>query len=385
MAAEGEEPRMIRPLEGIRVLDFSQGVAGPHCGMMFALYGADVIKVEPPEGDWSRPLGTAIGDMSAVFVAYNQGKRGLVLDLQSDHGVAVARDLVRRSDIVIENFRPGVIDRLGLGWMTLCEIQPMLIHVAVSGFGQSGPDRARPATDSILQAHAGLVALNRGADEVPHKVRFPALDHVTGLYAFQAAAMSLMARERRGRGQYLDISLLQSTIAFQGLKILDHHVTGGNPPDDQFCPIGIYPTRDGSLAVTTIRERQFRDLCDVLGCTELATDPRFSEIGERMKHVDALNALLALKFAAGTTAEWARRLTEKGIMSARVRDYSELLEDPQVTAAELIYWFDQPGFAQVPLARVPGAEVDWACPAPALGEHSGEILTELDSAAASDT
>ena len=370
---------MILPFEGIRVLDFSQGVAGPHCGMLFALYGADVIKIEPPEGDWSRPLGTTIDGMSAIFVAYNQGKRSLVVDLLSDGGVSSAHDLVRSSDVVIENFRPGVTDRLGLGWTTLKEIQPRLIHVAVSGFGQSGPDRTRPATDSILQAHAGMVTLNRGVDGLPHKVRFPAIDHVTGLYAFQAATMSLMTRERRGQGQYLDISLLQSTIAFQGLKILDHHVTGGNAPEDQYSPIGIYPTRDGSLAVTTIRQRQFRDLCDALGCPELMTDPRFDKIGERMRHVDELNALLALKFAARTTQDWSRRLTEKGIMSSPVRDYSELLDDEHVKSTALIHWIEQPGFADVPLARVPGADVDWALPAPALGEHSGEILAEIKS------
>ena len=375
---------MILPFDGIRVLDFSQGVAGPHCGMLFALYGADVIKVEPPEGDWSRPLGTVIDGMSAIFVAYNQGKRGLILDLLSEDGVSSAHDLVRGSDVVIENFRHGVGDRLGLGWAALQEIQPKLIHVAVSGFGQSGPDRARPATDSILQAHAGLVALNRGVDALPHKVRFPAIDHVTGLYAFQAAAMSLMTRERSGQGQYLDISLLQSSIAFQGVKILDHFVTGGHAPEDQYSPIGIYPTRDGSLAVSTIRQRQFRDLCDVLGRPELETDPRFSEIGERMKHVEELNALLALKFASRTTQDWSRRLTEKGVMNSPVRDYSELLEDEHVKTTELIHWFEQPGFARVPLARVPGTEEDWVLPAPALGEHSAEILAELKSRAGSE-
>ncbi len=369
---------MILPFEGTRVLDFSQGIAGPHCGTLFALYGADVIKLEPPEGDWSRPLGTVIDEMSAMFVAYNQGKRGLVLDLRSEDGLAIARDLVRRSDIVIENFRPGVIDRLGLGWTTLKEIQPKLIHVAVSGFGQSGPDCDRPATDTILQAHAGLVALNRGVDKLPHKVRFPAIDHVTGLYAFQAAVMSLITRERRGQGQYLDISLLQSTIAFQGAKILDHYVTGGNAPEEQYSPIGIYPTRDGSLAVTTIRERQFRDLCDVLGGPELATDPRFSEIRLRMKHAEELNALLALKFADRTTQDWSQRLTKKGLMNSRVRDYGELLDDAHVKATNLIHWFEQPGFANVPLSRVPAADVDWVRPAPALGEHNGEILAELN-------
>ena len=374
------------PFEGIKVLDFSQGIAGPHCGMLFALYGADVIKIEPPEGDWSRPLGTVIDGMSAIFVAYNQGKRGLTVDLLSEDGVSTAHELVRRSDVVIENFRYGVIDRLGLGRTTLKEIQPKLVHVAISGFGQSGPDRVRPATDSILQAHAGLVSLNRGIDGLPHKVRFPAIDHVTGLYAFQAASMALITRERQGQdqGQYLDISLLQSTIVFQGAKILDHHVTGGNAPEEQYSPIGIYPTRDGSLAVSTIRQRQFRDLCDVLGCAELEADPRFLDIGERMKHVDELNALLALKFASRTTQDWSRRLTEKGVMNSPVRDYSELLDDKHVKSTELIHWFEQPGFARVPLARVPGADVDWPLPAPALGEHNEEILAELKSRAGSE-
>jgi len=370
---------MIRPFEGIRVLDFSQGIAGPHSGMLFAHYGADVIKIEPPEGDWSRPLGTAINGMSAIFVAYNQGKRSLALDLLSQDGAVTIRDLVRHSDIVIENFRPGVVDRLGLDWATLKRLQPRLIYVAISGFGKTGPDRARPATDSILQAHAGLVALNRGSDGVPHRLAFPAIDHVAGLYAFQAAAMALVAGARRGEGQYLDISLLQASIAFQGAKILDHHVTGGNPPDDQYSPIGIFPTQDGSLAVSTVREHQFRDLCEVLECPELVSDDRFSNIGQRMKHAGQLKALLARKFAGRTTQEWSRLLGDKGIMNSPVRGYDELLDDAQVKATDLIHWIEQPGFATVPLPRIPGTDSDQVGPAPALGEHNGEILAELGS------
>ncbi len=155
-------------------------------------------------------------------------------------------------------------------------------------------------------------------------------------------------------------------------------MTGGNAPEEQYSPIGIYPTRDGSLAVTTIRERQFRDLCDVLGCPELATDQRFSDIRVRMKHAEELNALLALKFADRTTQDWSQRLTKKGLMNSRVRDYGELLDDAHVKATNLIHWFEQPGFANVPLSRVPAADVDWVRPAPALGEHNGEILAELN-------
>ncbi|MEE9590061.1 MAG: CoA transferase [Hyphomicrobiaceae bacterium] len=365
------------PFSGIRVLDFSQGVAGPHCGMLFALYGADVIKVEPPEGDWSRPLGTSDGTMSALFAAYNQGKRGLALDVRKTDEHALARELVRGADVLIENYRPGVGERLGLDYETLSSDNEKLIHVSISGFGLAGPESHRPATDSILQAYCGLVNLNRGLDGVPHRIRFPAIDHVTGLYAFQAAIVALVSRGMSGRGQHLDTSLFQSTVAFQGGKILDHHASGGHAPEEPYSPLGIYPTKDGLISISTVRERHFRDLCTILGCRELANDPRFESNDRRMQRIDELNTILAEHFEQRTTDDWARRLTAQGIMNSTIRTYDELLADEHVAESDAIRMVAQPGLDQVPIARVPGTANSYKRPAPRLGEHNAEILDEL--------
>ena len=195
------------PYRGLRVLDFGQGIASPYCAMLLGVYGADVIKVEPPEGDWSRYLGTTYGNHTTLSAVYNRGKRSLCLDLKHKDGIAIAQRLAREADVLIEGFRPGVAARLGLGYESLSRDNPGLIYLSVSGFGQSGPYSKRPGSDSVAQAFSGLVSINVGTDGTPHRVGTTISDVVTGVYAFQAISTTLFARASVGTGRWIDVNL----------------------------------------------------------------------------------------------------------------------------------------------------------------------------------
>ncbi len=231
--AEKLTPTHEAPYRGLRVLDFGQGIASPYCAMLLGVYGADVIKVEPPEGDWSRYLGTTYGNHTTLSAVYNRGKRSLCLDMKHRDGIAVARRLAKQSDVLIEGFRPGVAARLGLGYEELSRDNPGLIYLSVSGFGQSGPYSKRPGSDSVAQAFSGFVSINVGNDGVPHRAGTTISDVVTGVYAFQAIATTLFARAATGTGRWIDVNLAQSTAALLGHKAAEHVLEGGTPARTQ--------------------------------------------------------------------------------------------------------------------------------------------------------
>jgi crotonobetainyl-CoA:carnitine CoA-transferase CaiB-like acyl-CoA transferase len=232
------------PYRGLRVLDFGQGIASPYCAMLLGVYGADVIKVEPPEGDWSRFLGTTYGSHTTLSAVYNRGKRSLCLDMKHKDGIAIARRLARDCDVLIEGFRPGVAARLGIGYEELSPDNPGLIYLSVSAFGQSGPYSKRPGSDSVAQAFSGLVSINVGNDGTPHRVGTTISDVVTGVYAFQAIATTLFARATVGTGRWIDVNLCQSTSALLGHKVAEHILEGGAPRALN-VPAGSYQTADG--------------------------------------------------------------------------------------------------------------------------------------------
>src|SRR5215470_17919579 len=257
------------PYEGLKVVDLSQGVAGPHCGMLFALHGADVVKVEPPDGDWGRAIGKRHGDFSAYGVAFNRGKRSLALDLRRPEGRDVVARLAARADVVIENNRPGVLARYELDYASVRRANPNVVYVSVTGFGQDGPNRDMPATDSILQAYSGLMSVNRDGAGMPQRIGVLLIDVVTGLYAHQAAAAALYRRATRGGGRHVTVSLMDAIGAVQAGKILEYHLEGehGEPGG---VPVGTFETRDGYTTINARREPHWIALCRVLGCAELA-------------------------------------------------------------------------------------------------------------------
>ena len=291
------------PYRGLRVLDFGQGIASPYCAMLLGVYGADVIKVEPPEGDWSRFLGTTYGSHTTLSAVYNRGKRSLCLDMKHKDGIAIARRLAKDCDVLIEGFRPGVAARLGIGYEELSRDNPGLIYLSVSAFGQSGPYSKRPGSDSVAQAFSGLVSINVGNDGTPHRVGTTISDVVTGVYAFQAIATTLFARATVGTGRWIDVNLCQSTSALLGHKVAEHILEGGAPRALN-VPAGSYQTTDGWMMVTLVNEPQYKRLCAAIGRDDLASDPRFADFARRADAVDALIPQLREVFLTQPTDVW---------------------------------------------------------------------------------
>ena len=369
-----------KPFSGLKVLDISQGFAGPYCAELLAQYGADVTKVEPPEGDWGRGLGLVYGDHSTISMTANRGKKSIVLDLKSDGGQAVARDLAARCDVFIEGFRPGVCARFGLGYDDVRQVNPRVIYLSISGFGQEGPYAGEAATDTVLQAFSGLMSINKGNDEIPHRFGHYIVDCVTALYAYQALSSALYARRYEPEGRLIDCSLMTAAAALQTSKIADYHLEEG-PPAANNAPAGSYNTQDGFIAVTLVKEEQYKQLCLALGQPALADDPRYRDFASRAAHMDSLGPTVQEILLQHTTAEWMARFKEAQVLSHPVADYGDWLADPHVVATKAFQMMAQPGMPTVPLAQIPGtAPIDPDDPrqqAPMLGQHSRQVLADL--------
>lgn len=366
------------PYRGLRVLDFGQGIASPYCAMLLGVYGADVIKVEPPEGDWSRYLGTTYGNHTTLSAVYNRGKRSLCLDLKHRDGIAIARRLAKDCDVLIEGFRPGVAARLGIGYEELARGNPGLVYLSVSAFGQSGPYAKRPGSDSVAQAFSGLVSINVGNDKTPHRVGTTISDVVTGVYAFQAIATTLFARATVGTGRWIDVNLCQSTAALLGHKLAEHILEGGAPRALN-VPAGSYQTSDGWMMVTLVNEPQYRRLCTAVEREDLATDPRFADFARRADSADALISQLREVFLTGPTDVWLTRLHAADIIAERILNPGEWLRNVHVEATRAAVCQDTPGVGPVYTPRTPGVaglSEDELCPAPDVGQDSYAILME---------
>ncbi len=369
------------PFAGLRVVDLSQGVAGPYAAMLLAQHGADVVKVEPPEGDWSRALGVRYGEHTAFSLAANLGKRSIALDLKRADDRAIVHRLAARADVVLESFRPGVAARLGVGYETLSALNPRLVYLSVSGFGQAGPERDRPAMDPILQAFTGLLATNRGLDGVPHRVIPIVVDMTTALYAFQALAVALYARRDEARGCRLEASLMQSAAGLQTIHLMAHHLEGGRMRPG-LTPGGCYRTADGLVYIVIHRDADFGTLCDALEVPEAKADARFATNDLRYRHLAELTSLLDAAFGRWTTEQLGKRLREGGIMHAPVNDYLEFLREPQVAATGAVAWLEHPGVGRVPVPNLPGLAAlvsgSARATAPGLDQHRAEILAALE-------
>jgi crotonobetainyl-CoA:carnitine CoA-transferase CaiB-like acyl-CoA transferase len=376
------------PYRGLRVLDFGQGIASPYAAMLLGVYGADIIKVEPPEGDWSRFLGTTYGNHTTLSAVYNRGKRSLCLDMKHKEGIAIAKRLAKASDVLIEGFRPGVAARLSLGYEELSRDNPGLIYLSVSGFGQSGPYSKRPGSDSVAQAFSGLVSINAGADGVPHRVGTTISDIVTGVYAFQAIATTLFARSATGTGRWIDVNLAQSTSALLGHKVAEFVLEGGAPRALN-VPAGTYQASDGWMMVTLVNEPQYKRLCSAIGREDLATDPRFADFARRADSADALIPQLREIFRNAPTEAWLARLHAADIIAERILNPGEWLRNVHVEATKAAVCQDTPGVGPVYSPRTPGIaslSEDRLRPAPDIGQDSVAVLLEagLDRSAIDD-
>jgi crotonobetainyl-CoA:carnitine CoA-transferase CaiB-like acyl-CoA transferase len=368
------------PFAGLKVVDLSQGIAGPYSAMLLAQYGADVIKVEPPEGDWARALGRRYGDLSAFVIAANLGKRAIVLDIKTEEGRATVRKLVSSSDVFIESFRPGVAARLGVGYEDVAALSPRIIYLSVSGFGQTGPDAERPAVDTVLQAFTGLMSVNRGGDGIPHRVGVIVMDMATALCSFQAVAVSLYARRDEPRGRYIESSLLRGGATIQAVSMIQHHLEAGKPQPG-LTPSGTFKASDGWINVTILRDAEFPALCDALELPAVKSDPRFATNDSRFAHVAEMNAVLEPAFARRPTEDLSARLRGARLMHQRVNTYLEFLDHPHVKATGAVTWIEQPGLGRLPVPNVPGlpplVSGTPRAVAPSLDQHRKEILAEL--------
>ncbi|MGI9525353.1 MAG: CaiB/BaiF CoA transferase family protein [Hyphomicrobiaceae bacterium] len=369
-----------RPYEGLRVIDMSQGVAGPYCAMLLGQNGADVIKIEPREGDWARHLGAVYGDHTAFSISANLGKRSIIVDLKHANSSAIVDRMVSKADIFIEGFRPGVTDRLGYAYSRLQEINPKLIYVSISGFGQTGSMRERPAMDPLLQAFTGFMSENKGSDGLPHRTPAIIFDMATALFAQQAVAATLYARREFGRGKRIDVSLMEGAANLQAVRLLDGYREG--PFRIAGAPSGTFRTTDGWLQLIIVKNREFQRLCDAMDWPEIASDTRYATNAGRREHAEFLNGKLHEVFATASTEHWQDLLNRFGVQNERVQSYREFAQHPQSEAVGLLSWLTQPGSNEAwPVPNIPGlpryVQDDTYAVAPCLGAHTHAILQEL--------
>lgn len=368
-----------KALEGTKVLDFSQGIAGPHGACLLAEMGADVLKIEPPTGDWLRVLGARRGNSSVLFATFNRGKRGLMLDLKQKLAQDIALKLIADADVMFESNRVGVMARLGLDYESVCNINPRLVYVSVSGFGQKGPYIDRPATDAAIQAYTGF---SFGVNDMvtPMRARLSLVDITTGIYASNAVVSALFQRVRSGRGQYIDLSLMHSITAVQGYKYAEHQLKGGAISGELFAGIGIYRTADGFIAMSAMKEQHVLDLMAVLGLQDQLSDPRFASPQSRFEHQGDLRQLMGERFAQQPSSYWLPRLRHADLIHQEVLTYDAYREDPQVLEQQLFTPTNLNEMGTLPTVRMPGlaSGIPPSSPPPALGEHSQAILKSLN-------
>ncbi|NGO74220.1 CoA transferase [Streptomyces sp. YC504] len=329
-----------RPLSGIRVLDLTNVLAGPYCSYHLMLLGAEVLKIEQPgKGDLARTLGPDPDlnkeGIGASFLAQNSGKKSLVLDLKDPDDRADFEELVRGADVLLENFRAGVMERLGYGPDRLRTLNPRLVNCAVTGFGQTGPMSTAPAYDQIIQGLSGMMSITGTADTAPLRVGFPVCDSLGGLGAALAVSAALLGRERTGHGARLDVSMLEVSLSAMGWAVSNYLVSGVDPEPmgDQnatAAPSGTFETADGGLNIAANRQEQFHTLCRLLGLPGLVDDPRFAEREARKNNRAALNAELSVALRQKTASEWEEMLSVAGVPAARVLTVPEAVELPQL-------------------------------------------------------
>ncbi len=392
------------PLAGILVADCSTVLAGPYCTMLLADLGADVVKVEPPEGDgtrgWGPPwvgAGLAGPDdpgTAAYYLAVNRNKRSLRLDLKRPAGADVLRRLIGRADVLVENFRVGGFAGLGFDDAALDALNPRLVHLAISGYGPSGPDATKPGYDFVLQAVAGLMSITGFPDAEgggPTKVGVAIGDVTTGLLGAVAILGALAGREREGspahgRGQRIDVSILESTLALLVNQAQNAFVTGRAPgrrgnAHPNIVPYETFTTADGEIAIAVGSERQWPRFCAAIGAPGIVADARFATNGARVRHRDELSPLIAARLAGATSAEWLARLDAAGIPCGPINDVLAAFDTPQARAREMAVTVEHPLLGPVRQAGLPfklsATPASIRTAPPLLGEQSDEVLAEL--------
>ena len=385
----------MRPLENIRILDITRALAGPYCTMMLGDLGADVLKIERPvTGDETRgwgppfvgqPYGSYPGE-SAYFIAANRNKRSLTVNIQTAEGQHIVRNLAAISDVLVENYRTGDLDRLGLGYRDLHRLYPKLIYCSISGYGRTGPYAERPGYDAVLQAEGGMMSITGPVEGPPSRVGIPIIDITSGMFAATAILAALHARDLTGEGQLVDISLFDAHVALL-TNVASNYLVGGKPPrrlgnaHPNLVPYDAFSARDGWFVLGVANEKQWGQLCDVLDRPEWKTEERFVPNGNRVAHREILVAELNKMFSQRDVADWLDDLVKAGLPCGRINSVPEVFAHPQAQAREMTLESEHPTAGAVRLTGFPYklSQTPAAIhrPPPLLGEHTHEVLTSL--------
>ena len=374
---------MAGALDHLLVLDLTSHLSGPYCAMMLADHGAEVIKIEPPTGDSARAMPPFVNGESAPFMTWNRNKRSVVMDLKQPADKAALFELIDRADVLIENYRPGVLARLGFGWDVLHARNPRLILASISGFGQTGPYSSRGGFDLITQAMSGLMSTNGPADGDPFRLPIAISDVTAGMFLAFGVLAAIEARHRTGVGQYVETSLLEAATSLAVYESAHYFATGTRPArigqaHRGSSPYQCFATADGHITVGASQQKFFAQLCDIVGLPELVADPRFASVAERVAHNDVLVAMLAGPLHCETSAHWLAALEAAGIPAGPVLHYDQVFTDPHILARDMVARTVHPVTGEfhtlgvtVKLSDTPGSV---RLPAPRLGEHTAEIL-----------
>lgn len=374
-------------LSGVRVLDFSRVLAGPYCSMMLAELGADVIKVEEPgTGDEAREWPPFVEGQSGYFFSVNRSKRSIAIDLKKEDGKRIVRDLAAKSDVVVENFAPGVVKRLGIDYESLSALNPKLIYCSISGFGQTGPYRDKKAYDPILQAMSGLMSVTGSRNGEPVKCGVAVTDVASAIFAAFTISTSLFRREKTGRGQYIDLGMLDCSLSMTTFQAAIYLCAGQVPglfgsENPTRVPSANYQTGDGRYLHVVVNDRQWPKFCGVLGVPDLAGDPAFVTNKSRVANRDRVNAVISGRMSTRTADEWLALFDAEGLPAGPVNSLDRVIADPQIAAREMVKSFEHPIAGTVKAIDMPyrfaedGTEIRGA--PPLLGEHTEEILSGL--------
>jgi formyl-CoA transferase len=372
-------------LEGIRVLDITQVMAGPFCAMQLCDMGADVIKIEPPEGDSTRRMAGAAGTDSPAFNAVNRGKRSVVLDLKTPRGLDACRRLIARADILIENHRPGVMRTLGLDYETLAPRHPALVYASISGYGQTGPDARKGGFDLVAQGVSGLMSVTGEPGGPPVKVGVPITDLGAALFALSAILAALHYRARTGRGQYIDTSLVEAGVALSVWEAAEYFATHRTPQPvgsahRLLAPYQAVRCADGYITLAAANDRLFERLCEALGHPEWPHDPAYADATARVRHRAGLVDRIEAITAAQPRAHWLALFERIGLPSGPINDYAQAFADPQIRARAMVVETDHPTLGRMQTLGSP-IKMSATPPvagrrAPLLGEHTREVLAE---------
>jgi CoA:oxalate CoA-transferase len=374
------------PLSGVRVLDLTRVLSGPFCTALLGDLGADVIKVEAPEGDSIRGQGAIKDGLSGYFAQFNRNKRSIRLDLRQQDGRDILAKLIAQSDVLVENFRPGVLDRLGFPAARLRELRPSLVSCAISGFGSTGPYRDRPAFDFVAQALSGFMSVNGRDGDPPLRSGLPISDLVAGLYAALSIAAWGVRPPTTGQGQSTEVSLTNGMVSMLSYIATNYFASGTVPPrsgNDHpiAAPYGLFPTRDGEIAIAPPDDVFFGRLADVLGMPDLKTDPLYATQHARVANRSRINAIVGGKLATEGTDYWVETLNAAGVPCGPINTVEQVFQDPQILAQEMVMDIPHPGHGTVRMLGFPMKLSETPCrvrlPAPELGQHSDVVLAEL--------